>query len=50
MNDPVPDPISRRDMLRRTATGMVTLALGTNGTDARPPARQAAQHRLHPRG
>ena len=39
MNEPVPDPISRRDMLRRTATGMVTLALGTNGTDARPPAR-----------
>ena len=39
MNEPVPDPISRRDMLRRTATGMVTLALGTNGPDARPPAK-----------
>ena len=39
MKEPVPDPISRRDMLRRTATGMVTLALGTNGTDARPPAK-----------
>jgi arylsulfatase A-like enzyme len=39
MKEPVPDPISRRDMLRRTATGMVTLALGTNRTDIRPPAR-----------
>lgn len=39
MTEPVPDPISRRDMLRRTATGMVTLALGTDGTDARPPGK-----------
>jgi arylsulfatase A-like enzyme len=39
LKEPVPDPISRRDMLRRTATGMVSLALGTTGTDARPPAK-----------
>ena len=39
MNEALPDPISRRDMLRRTATGMVTLALGTTGTDVRPPAK-----------
>ena len=39
MSDAIPHPISRRDMLRRTATGMATLALGTGGTDGRPPAR-----------
>ena len=39
MSGAIPDPISRRDMLRRTTAGMATLALGTLGTDARPPAR-----------
>ncbi len=39
MSAAIPDPVSRRDMLRRAATGMVTLALGTDGTIARPPAR-----------
>jgi arylsulfatase A-like enzyme len=34
-----PDPMSRRDMLRRTATGMAALAFGTSGAQARRPGR-----------
>ena len=32
-------PISRRDLIRGTATGMVALALGVERTSASPPAR-----------
>jgi arylsulfatase A-like enzyme len=39
MNRGRPAAISRRDMLRRTTSGMVTLALGTTAADARPPAK-----------
>jgi arylsulfatase A-like enzyme len=39
MTDSLPDPISRRDMLCRSAAGVVALSLGTTGPDVRPPAR-----------
>ena len=34
-----PHPISRRDLIRGTATGVAALALGVERTSAAPPAR-----------
>src|SRR5215218_415649 len=39
MSDSLPDPISRRDMLCRSAAGVVALSLGRTGPDGRPPGR-----------